>query len=50
MKAVVFVAGRAMPSLLVSHELRLDEAPTGYERFDRREDGWTKVLLHPHAA
>ncbi|MET8044373.1 hypothetical protein ABZU25_26330 [Micromonospora sp. NPDC005215] len=38
---------RADPSFLVSHELTLDEAPTGYQNFDARNDGWTKVLLHP---
>jgi threonine dehydrogenase-like Zn-dependent dehydrogenase len=31
----------------VSHELGPDEAPSAYERFDRRDDGWTKVVLHP---
>ena len=45
----LIVAGRARPSFLVSHELTLDEAPTGYDRFDKREEGWTKVLLHPAA-
>jgi threonine dehydrogenase-like Zn-dependent dehydrogenase len=35
------------PSFLVSHELPLDEAVTGYDRFDQRESGWTKVLLRP---
>jgi glutathione-independent formaldehyde dehydrogenase len=34
---------------VVSHELGLDEAPDADARFDRREDGWTKVLLHPGA-
>ncbi|GII79990.1 aldehyde dehydrogenase [Sphaerisporangium rufum] len=46
----LIITGRAQPSFLVSHELSLDEAPDGYERFDRRESGWTKVLLHPAAA
>jgi multimeric flavodoxin WrbA len=46
-------AGRARPphklnsGLIVSHELRLDDAAEGYEKFDERLDGWTKVLLHP---
>jgi glutathione-independent formaldehyde dehydrogenase len=40
-------SGRATPSLLVSHELPLDEAPGAYEKFDKRADGYTKVLLHP---
>lgn len=40
-------AGRATPSFIVSHELPLDQAPEGYEKFDNREDSWTEVLLHP---
>ncbi|HEV7755705.1 MAG TPA: hypothetical protein VGO94_07575 [Mycobacteriales bacterium] len=43
----LIVAGRATPSFLVSHELPLEAAPDGYEHFDKRDDGWTKVLLHP---
>jgi glutathione-independent formaldehyde dehydrogenase len=43
----LIIAGRAAPSFLVSHELPLMEAPTGYENFDKRVDGWTKVVLHP---
>jgi hypothetical protein len=39
--------GRAKPSWIVSHELSLEEAPGAYEQFDGREDGWTKVVLHP---
>ncbi len=42
--------GKANPSLIISHELPLAEAPTAYKHFDRRDSGWTKVLLHPHAA
>jgi glutathione-independent formaldehyde dehydrogenase len=34
----------------VSHELSLGEAPDAFARFDAREEGWTKVLLHPEAA
>ena len=44
----LIIEGRARPSWIVSHELGLDEAPTAYENFDKRVDGWTKVLLHPH--
>lgn len=40
-------AGRAKPSWIVSHELSLDQAPDAYKHFDAREDGWTKVILHP---
>lgn len=38
---------RAKPSWIISHELGLDEAPEAYEHFDSREEGWTKVILHP---
>lgn len=40
-------AGRAKPSFIVSHELKLDQAPDAYKHFDQREHGWTKVILHP---
>ncbi|WP_342769411.1 glutathione-independent formaldehyde dehydrogenase [Sphaerisporangium album] len=39
--------GKAKPSWVVSHELNLDDAPTGYEHFDHRDFGWTKVVMHP---
>jgi glutathione-independent formaldehyde dehydrogenase len=39
----------ATPGLIVSHELSLDDAPRAYDQFDKRVDGWTKVVLHPGA-
>ena len=45
----LIIAGRAVPGFLVSHEIGLDAAADGYERFDSREDGWTKALLKPGA-
>ena len=39
--------GKARPSFIVSHELPLDRAPDAYRNFDSRENGWTKVVLHP---
>ena len=45
----LIIAGRATPSKIVSHELPLAEAPGAYEKFDKRIDGFTKVLLHPAA-
>jgi glutathione-independent formaldehyde dehydrogenase len=39
--------GRAKPSFIVSHRLPLEKAPEAYERFDKREKGWTKVMLQP---
>ncbi len=38
-------AGHLEPSRIVSHELPLGKAPEGYEHFDARDDGWTKVVL-----
>jgi glutathione-independent formaldehyde dehydrogenase len=46
----LIAGGKANPSRIVSHELSLDEAPDAYEHFDKRDDGWTKVVLHPDAA
>ena len=43
----LILAGRARPSFVVSHELPLADAPQAYEKFDKRADGYTKVVLHP---
>ena len=43
----LIAAEKATPSQIVSHELGLEDAPRAYENFDKREDGWTKVVLHP---
>jgi glutathione-independent formaldehyde dehydrogenase len=42
--------GKAQPSLIISHELPLEEAPDAYRHFDNRDEGWTKVILRPNAA
>ena len=39
--------GKARPSFIVSHRLPLEKAPEAYDHFDRRESGWTKVMLQP---
>jgi len=39
--------GRATPSFVVSHVLPLEDAPVAYQKFDRRVDGYTKVILKP---
>jgi glutathione-independent formaldehyde dehydrogenase len=41
------VSGRAKPGVIVTHHGRLDDAPDLYRRFDRREDGVVKAVLHP---
>jgi glutathione-independent formaldehyde dehydrogenase len=43
----LIIAGKARPSFIVSHRVRLDEAPEAYRRFDQRRDGYTKVILKP---
>ncbi|BCL15312.1 alcohol dehydrogenase [Micromonospora sagamiensis] len=45
----LIIAGRARPSFVVSKELPLDAAPEAYQRFDRREAGYSKVVLKPAA-
>jgi glutathione-independent formaldehyde dehydrogenase len=45
----MIIAGRARPSFVVSKELPLSQAPDAYERFDRREEGYSKVVLRPAA-
>lgn len=44
----LIISGRAKPSFVVSHECSLDDAPVAYEKFDKRIEGYTKVLLHPN--
>ena len=41
----LIAADRVRPSQIISHELPLERAPEGYEHFDARDDGWTKVVL-----
>jgi glutathione-independent formaldehyde dehydrogenase len=43
----LIAAGKGKPSFIVSHELPLEKAPEGYENFDARKDGWTRVVLKP---
>ncbi|MCF5350551.1 alcohol dehydrogenase catalytic domain-containing protein [Pseudomonas syringae] len=41
--------GRAKPSQIISHRLKLEEGPDAYKHFDARDEGWTKVVLKPGA-
>lgn len=45
----LIIAGRAKPSFIVSQRIPLSQAPEAYERFDRREPGYTKVVIKPGA-
>lgn len=41
------IAGKANPGTIVSHEATIGEASEYYERFNAREEGMIKVVLHP---
>lgn len=45
--ASLISVGKAIPSQIVSHELSLDDAPNAYKHFDKRDKGWTKIILKP---
>jgi threonine dehydrogenase-like Zn-dependent dehydrogenase len=40
--------GKLDPSVILSHELSLEEAPRAYELFRDQPDAYTKVVLHPN--
>src|SRR5439155_26600644 len=40
-------AGEIDPSFVITHRLRLDEAPAAYETFRDKQDGCIKVVLRP---
>ena len=44
----MIISGVAKPSFVVSHHVTLDEAPEAYVKFNNREDGYTKILIHPN--
>jgi glutathione-independent formaldehyde dehydrogenase len=41
----LIIEGKAKPSKIVSHRIRIEDAPKAYDRFDKRIDGYTKVLI-----
>lgn len=44
----LIIAGKAKPSFVVSHEIGIEDAESAYEKFDKRIDGYTKVIIHPN--
>ncbi|KAL4878268.1 hypothetical protein BJY04DRAFT_229834 [Aspergillus karnatakaensis] len=44
----LIIAGKAKPSFVVSHEIGIEDAETAYDKFDKRVDGYTKVIIHPN--
>lgn len=43
----LIIAGRAKPGFVVSNTIPLDDASDAYEKFDKRVEGYTKVILKP---
>jgi len=41
----LIVNGRAKPSKIVSHRINIEDAPDAYSKFDKRIEGYTKVLI-----
>ena len=41
----LIVNGRTKPSQIVSHRIPIDEAPDAYDKFDKRIEGYTKILI-----
>jgi threonine dehydrogenase-like Zn-dependent dehydrogenase len=39
--------GEIDPSFVITHTLKLDEAPQGYETFMNKEDDCIKIVLKP---
>ena len=44
----LIIAGKVKPSMIVSHHIPLEEAPDAYAKFDKRVDGYTKVIINPN--
>ena len=40
--------GEIDPSFIITHRLKLDEAPEAFETFMRKEDACLKVVLKPN--
>jgi threonine dehydrogenase-like Zn-dependent dehydrogenase len=39
--------GEIDPSFVITHTMKLDDAPQGYDTFKNKEDGCVKVVLKP---
>jgi len=44
----MIIAGKAMPSFIVTKEIGIEDVPAAYKKFDAREPGYTKVIVHPN--
>ncbi len=43
----LIIGGQCRPGTIITHEAALEDAPEYYRRFDNREEGMIKVILHP---
>jgi glutathione-independent formaldehyde dehydrogenase len=41
----LILGGRAKPGFIVSHHIPIDQAPAAYEKFDKKAEGYTKVVI-----
>jgi threonine dehydrogenase-like Zn-dependent dehydrogenase len=41
-------AGRIDPSFVITHKMKLDDAPVGYDIFTHKDDECLKVVLNPN--
>jgi glutathione-independent formaldehyde dehydrogenase len=41
----LILQGKAHPGRIVSHHIGIQDAPEAYEKFDKRVDGYNKVLI-----
>jgi threonine dehydrogenase-like Zn-dependent dehydrogenase len=42
------VNGEIDPSFIITHRMRLEDAPEGYETFSKKEEECVKIVLKPH--
>jgi threonine dehydrogenase-like Zn-dependent dehydrogenase len=40
--------GRIDPSFVISHKLKLSEAPVAYDKFNQEKNQWRKIVLSPN--
>jgi glutathione-independent formaldehyde dehydrogenase len=41
----MIISGKAKPSKIVSHRIKIEDAPEAYKKFDDRVEGYTKILI-----
>lgn len=41
----LIIQGRARPGRIVSHHIDIDDAPEAYDKFDKRVEGYNKILI-----